>query len=161
MLPTGVHFSTYAQEASVLQTRRSRIWLAILICCLIGYPAVAGPYMLGVCTDMFITLMAVYGLYVTVGMAGQINVAQSAFVGVGAFALSRGTDVGTQPTPKPSQAAGAIERVPAALRGLHAERTFGSHLDIDDALAGLREAITLYMTPRPASRVHAPPRRKS
>jgi len=51
--------------------------------------------------------------------------------------------------------------LPAALRGLHAERTFGSHLDIDDALAGLREAITLYMTPRPAPRVHAPPRRKS
>ena len=39
--------------------------------------------------------------------------------------------------------------LPAALRGLYAERTFGSHLDIDDALAGLREAITLYMTPRP------------
>ena len=51
--------------------------------------------------------------------------------------------------------------LPAALRGLHAERTFGSHVDIDDALAGLREAITLYMTPSPAPRVHAPPRRKS
>src|SRR5882757_626555 len=51
--------------------------------------------------------------------------------------------------------------LPAALRGLHAERTFGSHLDIDDALAGLREAIILYMTPGPAPRVHAPPRRRS
>jgi AcrR family transcriptional regulator len=44
--------------------------------------------------------------------------------------------------------------LPAALRGLHAERTFGSHVDIDDALAGLREAITLYMTHSPA-----PPKR--
>lgn len=42
--------------------------------------------------------------------------------------------------------------LPAALRGLHAERTFGSFADIDDALAGLREAITLYMTPSPARR---------
>ncbi|HEY2043495.1 MAG TPA: TetR/AcrR family transcriptional regulator [Jatrophihabitans sp.] len=42
--------------------------------------------------------------------------------------------------------------LPAALRGLHAERTFGSHLNIDDALNGLREAITLYMTPSPARR---------
>jgi hypothetical protein len=41
--------------------------------------------------------------------------------------------------------------LPAALRGLHAERTFGSHLDIDEALVGLREAITLYMTPGPPS----------
>ena len=37
--------------------------------------------------------------------------------------------------------------LPAALRGLYAERTFGSHLNIDDALDGLREAMTLYMTP--------------
>jgi AcrR family transcriptional regulator len=42
--------------------------------------------------------------------------------------------------------------LPAALRGLYAERTFGSNLNIDDALAGLREAITLYMTPNPAQR---------
>jgi AcrR family transcriptional regulator len=42
--------------------------------------------------------------------------------------------------------------LPAALRGLYAERTFGSHLNVDDALAGLREAITLYMTPSPARR---------
>ena len=40
--------------------------------------------------------------------------------------------------------------LPAALRGLYTERTFGSRVDIDDALAGLREAITLYMTPAPA-----------
>lgn len=41
--------------------------------------------------------------------------------------------------------------LPAALRGLYAERTFGSRVDIDDALDGLREAITLYMTPAPAA----------
>ena len=33
--------------------------------------------------------MAVLGLHVTVGMAGQINIAQSAFVGVGAFATAK------------------------------------------------------------------------
>lgn len=41
--------------------------------------------------------------------------------------------------------------LPAALRGLYHERTFGSRVDIDDALAGLRDAITLYMTPASAS----------
>lgn len=40
--------------------------------------------------------------------------------------------------------------LPAALRGLYTERSFGSRVDIDDALAGLREAIILYMTPAPA-----------
>jgi AcrR family transcriptional regulator len=41
--------------------------------------------------------------------------------------------------------------LPAALRGLHTERAFGSRVDIDDALAGLREAITLYMAPTAAA----------
>lgn len=89
MLPTGIHSLSYAHDARILRTPRSRIWLATLVVGLLAYPLIAGPYMLGVFTHMFITLMAVYGLYVTVGMAGQINVAQSAFVGVGAFATAK------------------------------------------------------------------------
>jgi AcrR family transcriptional regulator len=42
--------------------------------------------------------------------------------------------------------------LPAALRGLYTERSFGSRLDIEDALAGLREAITIYMSPQPKPR---------
>lgn len=38
--------------------------------------------------------------------------------------------------------------LPAALRGLHAERSFDSRVDISGALTGLREAVTLYMTPQ-------------
>ena len=89
MLPTGVHSLSYADDARLLRTTRSRLWFALLASALLLYPAVAGPYMLGVMTNMFITLMAVYGLYVTVGMAGPINIAQSAFVGVGAFAAAK------------------------------------------------------------------------
>jgi hypothetical protein len=51
--------------------------------------------------------------------------------------------------------------LPAALRGLYIERSFGSRVDIDDALAGLREAITLYMTPAPAELKALPAKRKS
>jgi branched-chain amino acid transport system permease protein len=89
MLPTGVHFESYGAEAGILKTRRSRLWAAALGVLLLLVPALQGPYVLGVLTDMFITLIAVYGLYVTVGMAGQINVAQSAFVGVGAFVAAK------------------------------------------------------------------------
>lgn len=95
MLPTGIHSLTYAHDARVLRTTRSRLWLAVLVLGLLIYPVIAGPYMLGVFTHMFITLMAVYGLYVTVGMAGQINVAQSAFVGVGAFTAAKLSEYGT------------------------------------------------------------------
>ncbi len=89
MLPTGVHFETYAAEARILKTTRARLWLLLLVSVLMVMPMVAGPYLLGQMTYMFITLMAVYGLYVTVGMAGQINIAQSAFVGVGAFVTAK------------------------------------------------------------------------
>ena len=89
MLPTGVNFESYAAEARILKTVRSRVWLLILVLGLVALPAAAGAYLLGQMTYMFITLMAVYGLYVTVGMAGQINIAQSAFVGVGAFVTAK------------------------------------------------------------------------
>ena len=49
----------------------------------------------------------------------------------------------------------------AALRRLYDERTFGSRIDIDDALAGLREAITLYMTPVRAVSKRSPAKRRS
>jgi branched-chain amino acid transport system permease protein len=89
MLPTGVHFDSYAGEARLLKTVRSRVAVALLVIGLVAVPMVSGPYVLGVAAEAFITLIAVLGLHVTVGMAGQINVAQSAFVGVGAFATAK------------------------------------------------------------------------
>lgn len=47
----------------------------------------------------------------------------------------------------PGRARRVSALLPAALRGLHAERTYGSRVDVDDALAGLREAIILYVRP--------------
>lgn len=89
MLPTGIHFDSYAAEARILKTRRSQVWTGLLVLAVLALPLVGSTYLVGVLTDMFITLIAVYGLYVTVGMAGQINVAQSAFVGVGAFTAAK------------------------------------------------------------------------
>lgn len=54
-------------------------------------------------------------------------------------------------TVDPRHARQVSSLLPAALRGLYYERTFGSRVDIDSALAGLRDAITLYMTPASAS----------
>lgn len=89
MLPTGVHFGSYAAEARILKTARSRIAAVALLVVLSTAPFLISTYLLGVMTEMLITLIAVYGLFVTVGMAGQINIAQSAFVGVGAFATAK------------------------------------------------------------------------
>lgn len=89
MRPTGIWFDSYAAEARVLETRRSRLFGLALLAGLLSLPLLAGPWLLGEFTFFFITLIAVYGLCVTVGMAGQINIAQSAFVGVGAFTAAK------------------------------------------------------------------------
>lgn len=89
MLPTGLHSLRYADDARILKTTRSRLWGLALLAGLGATPFLAGAYLTGVMTEMFITLIAVLGLYVTLGMAGQINVAQSAFVGIGAFTAAK------------------------------------------------------------------------
>jgi branched-chain amino acid transport system permease protein len=89
MLPTGVHFETYGGEAVLLKTGRARIAVALVVAGLALLPLASSEYLHGVGTQMFITLIAVLGLHITVGMAGQINIAQSAFVGVGAFTAAK------------------------------------------------------------------------
>ncbi|WP_186446928.1 TetR/AcrR family transcriptional regulator [Mycolicibacterium porcinum] len=64
-------------------------------------------------------------------------------------------------TVDPRRARQVSALLPAALRGLHAERAFGPRIDIDDALGGLRAAITLYMTAAPASARQAATKRRS
>lgn len=94
MRPTGIWFESYARESRVLETRRSRLFGLALLAALAALPLVAGPWMLGEFTHLFITLIAVLGLCITVGMGGQINIAQSAFVGVGAFATAKLSGMG-------------------------------------------------------------------
>src|SRR6201986_1705951 len=94
MLPTGFHFKTYGGEAALLKTPRARIAVALLVAGLALLPLVSNDYLHGIGTQMYITLIAVLGLHVTVGSAGQINLTQSAFVGVGAFAAAKFSDVG-------------------------------------------------------------------
>lgn len=94
MLPTGIKFSSYSGEAALLKTGRAKLGVALLLVGLVAMPFASGPYLIGIMTQMFITLMAVYGLHVTVGMAGQINIAQSAFVGIGAFAAAKAASAG-------------------------------------------------------------------
>jgi branched-chain amino acid transport system permease protein len=89
MLPTGIYFESYAAEARLLKTGRARVLVALLVAALLAVPLVSNAYVLGVGAQLFISLIAVLGLHVTVGMAGQINIAQSAFVGVGAFAAAK------------------------------------------------------------------------
>jgi branched-chain amino acid transport system permease protein len=89
LLPTGIRFGSYATEARYIHTWPQALWFVAFLVGLMLLPYAVSLYVTGVLTTMFITLMAVYGLQVTVGMAGQINVAQSAFMGMGAFTAAK------------------------------------------------------------------------
>lgn len=84
-LPSGIFFQNYAAERALVRTAPQRLWLIGFIVTLALLPLALNDYLLGVITLAGITLVAVLGLQITVGMAGLMNLGQSAFVGVGAF----------------------------------------------------------------------------
>lgn len=84
-LPSGVFFQSHGAERALVRTLPQRLWLVGFLVALVGLPWMLSDYMLGVATLAGVTLVAVLGLQITIGMAGQLNLGQSAFVGVGAF----------------------------------------------------------------------------
>ncbi len=85
VLPCGVHSINYSQDKAFIRTPPQ--WICFIAFLLIVF---AGPFflpsrMLGIIIITGITTVAVVGLQITVGLTGQINLGQSAFMGMGAF----------------------------------------------------------------------------
>lgn len=93
MQPTGVFSQTYARDMSIFRTRKQAAALGVFLLALLAIPAVLGPRYVAIANIMLITAIVVLGLQITTGIAGQVNLGQSAFMGVGAYtaaALSAG-----------------------------------------------------------------------
>ncbi|MCB1395370.1 MAG: branched-chain amino acid ABC transporter permease [Rhodobacteraceae bacterium] len=146
MRPTGLWFSTYAAESRVLETRRSRLFLLALIAALLLAPLGLGPWLLGEMTFLFITLIAVYGLCVTTGMAGQVNIAQSAFVGVGAFTTAKLSMMGW-PLWATIPAAALVTGAVSVLFALPAMRVRGFYLALTTLAAQVMFPIVIMALP--------------
>lgn len=146
MRPTGLWYSTYAAELRVLETRRSRLFLLALIAALIGVPLTAGPWLLGELTYLFISLIAVLGLFVTTGMAGQVNIAQSAFVGVGAFTTAKLSMMGW-PVWATIPAAALVTGAVSVLFALPAMRVRGFYLALTTLAAQVMFPIVIMALP--------------
>lgn len=86
--PAGVFAETYAADRRLFKTRPQRICLALLLLALALAPVLLGPRLVAAVDVMLITAVAVIGLQITTGYAGQINLGQSAFMGVGAYAAA-------------------------------------------------------------------------
>lgn len=85
---SGVFFTSYSGDRSLLRTRPQRLALAVLLVALVALPWLAPMRWVSLGYAMFITMIAVIGLQICTGYAGQINLGQSAFMGVGAYACS-------------------------------------------------------------------------
>jgi len=85
MRPAGTFDVTYAQDMAIVRTRLQWILVVLLFAFIIAVPNFSGLYWLNVIILMGITLIAVFGLHITTGLCGQINLGQSAFMAVGAY----------------------------------------------------------------------------
>ena len=85
MQPAGTYDTSFAQDMAIVRTRAQWIMLALFLAFLIAFPYFSGLYWTGVFSLMGIILIAVFGLHITTGLCGQINLGQTAFVAVGAY----------------------------------------------------------------------------
>lgn len=84
--PAGVFAETYARDKAMFKTRKQVLALGLFVLLLFAVPYVFGPRIVAVGNIMLITAVVVVGLQLTTGVAGQLNLGQSAFMGVGAYA---------------------------------------------------------------------------
>jgi branched-chain amino acid transport system permease protein len=125
---SGVFFTNYAGDRSLIRTRPQWLSLAVLLAVVMVLPLVAPDRWISVGYTMFITAVAVVGLQICTGYAGQINLGQSAFMGVGAYACAVAVAHWNWPVPLAMVFGGAAAAAFGSLFGLSAARIKGFYL---------------------------------
>lgn len=85
MDPSGIFFTSYARDRSLVRSRPQWAALIAFLLLLASLPLWGSDRLISMGYAMFITCIAVVGLQICTGYAGQINLGQSAFMGVGAY----------------------------------------------------------------------------
>ena len=88
MDPAGVFATTFAQDQALIRTSKQRWALAVFIAVIALLPMIAEPRIVAIATAMLITSVVVLGLQINTGFAGQVNLGQAAFMGMGAYATA-------------------------------------------------------------------------
>lgn len=86
MDPAGRFSTSYHQDRAIVRTRPQALALTIVIVLLLLVPLAGSPRLMAYLTLLAITSITAVGLQITMGYAGQVNLGQSAFMGVGAYA---------------------------------------------------------------------------
>ena len=88
MDPCGTFFTSYAGDRTLVRTVPQRLVLALFILALFAAPLFISARWISIGYAIYITAIAAVGLQICTGYAGQINLGQSAFMGVGAYATA-------------------------------------------------------------------------
>lgn len=125
---SGVFFTSHGRDRSLVRTLPQAVVLGVLIAALILLPLIAPDRWVSLGYTMFIMAIAVVGLQVCTGYAGQVNLGQSAFMGVGAYACALLLQVPHMPVLLALALGGACAAVFGVLFGLTAARIKGFYL---------------------------------
>lgn len=147
MLPSGVYFESFDREARYLRTKPQIACFAGFLILLAIFPFISNDYLLGIASMMYITMIAVFGLQITVGMAGQINLGQSAFVGIGAYVAASLSGTPGLPFWVTIPAGGLAAGTASILFGLPAVRVKGFYLALTTIAAQVIFPIVVIRLP--------------
>lgn len=128
MQASGVFFESYSGDKALLKTAKQRLSLVLFMLALIAVPLTLGPRFVAIGNIMLITGVVVLGLQLTTGFAGQINLGQSAFMGVGAYAGAIAATKWSLPFLVVVPVAGLAAALFGAVFGLAAVRIKGFYL---------------------------------
>ncbi|MBU2548296.1 MAG: branched-chain amino acid ABC transporter permease [Proteobacteria bacterium] len=146
--PAGVHAETYDQDQALIKTRPQWTWFWVLMIFLAVLPLFSGGKIIGMMNVIWITLIAVVGLQINVGYAGQINLGQSAFMGVGAYAAGALTFHWNVPIWLTIPFAGVAAALFGAIFGVAAVRVKGFYLALTTIAAQYVFQFVMLKLPR-------------
>ena len=124
----GSFSETYNDDMAIVRTRWHWIALGILATALIFYPFIASSAWVRFATISGITIIAVLGLQILLGLAGQVSVGQSAFMGIGAYFSAIAAAKLDLPFPIPILVGASGAAIVGILFGLPAARIKGFYL---------------------------------
>jgi len=87
-LPCGIKNYTYSKDMAIFRTKFHWGWLIVFLIFLWTMPLFVSPPFLRSVMSLIITIIAVLGLHIIVGLCGQISLGQQAFMAVGGYAAA-------------------------------------------------------------------------
>jgi branched-chain amino acid transport system permease protein len=88
MDPSGIFPTSYRVDRRLVRTRWQAVCLALFLVVMLAVPHLVSGRIIAVLNMMLISAVIAVGLQICMGYAGQINLGQAAFMGVGAYTAS-------------------------------------------------------------------------